>query len=217
MPTRIEFDPADAQVRAFTAAEHPLAVAQIVELFEDTAVEMAWQPGDQITAYPASSVYFAIEQDGRIGGAVQLVRGGTGEGLPVLTVWPELDLAGRRDVADVALVALRKEVRGRRHLYWALYAAMWRYCVRQGIGELWMEVPHEKLASYQSLGWPLAVAGPLRMHWAEPCYPCRVSVRGVGEAMIARARRGGTFSRTIQDEYEAATSGRANIPATSGR
>jgi hypothetical protein len=205
MPTRIEFDPADVPVRTFTAAEQPRIVSQIVELFEDTAVEMGWQPGDQITAYPQSSVYFALEHEGRIRGAVQLVRGGTSEGLPVLTVWPELGLAQRCDVADVALVALRKEIRGRRHLYWALYAAMWRHCVRQGITELWMEVPQEKLASYRGLGWPLSVEGPLRMHWEEPCYPCRVSVRGVGESMIARARRGGTFSRTIDDEYAAAS------------
>ena len=204
MPTRIEFDPADIAIQALTAAEHPRQVAQIVALYEVAAVEMAWQPGDQITAYPASSVYFAFECGGQIQGAVQLVRGGTSEGLPVLKVWPELDLAGRRDVADVALVALRKELRGRRHLYWALYAAMWRYCVRERIAELWMEVPHEKLESYRGLGWPLSVEGPLRLQWEEPCYPCRVSVRGVGEAMIARARRAGTFFKTVDDEYQAA-------------
>src|SRR5262245_17021695 len=209
MPTRIEFDPAEIAVQALTAAAHGSQVAQIHALFEQTAVEMAWQPGDQITAYPESSIYFAFEESGQIQGAVQLVRGGTREGLPVLTVWPELNLAGRRDVADVALVALRKDLRGRRHLYWALYAAMWRYCVRSGIAELWMEVPHEKLASYRGLGWPLVVEGPLRMHWEEPCFPCRVSVRGVGEAMIARARQGGTFFKTVDEEYEAATSGRA--------
>ena len=125
-------------------------------------------------------------------------------GLPVLKVWPELDLAGRADVADVALVALKKHLRGRRHLYWALYAAMWRHCLRERITELWMEVPHEKLESYRGLGWPLTVEGPLRLQWEEPCFPCRVSVRGVGEAMIARARRAGTFFRTIEDEYQAA-------------
>jgi hypothetical protein len=215
MPTRIEFDPADLAIQALTAAEHPAAVAQIVALFEEAAVEMAWQPGDQITAYAESSIYFAFESDGQVQGAVQLVRGGTREGLPVLKVWPELDLAGRSDVADVALVALRKEFRGRRHLYWALYAAMWRYCVRAGITDLWMEVPHEKLASYRGLGWPLTVEGPLRLQWDEPCYPCRVSVRGVGEAMIARARRGGTFTKTVEDEYQAATSG-INNTASSG-
>jgi hypothetical protein len=220
MPTRIEFDPPDVTIQALTAAEHPRAIAQIVALFEEAAVEMAWQPGDQITAYPASSVYFAFTHRGRIQGAVQLVRGGTEEGLPVLKIWPELGmdsargsrhgmtgygLANRSDVADVALVALRKECRGRRHLYWALYAAMWRHCVRERITELWMEVPHEKLESYRGLGWPLSVEGPLRMQWEEPCFPCRVSVRGVGEAMIARARRAGTFFKTVEDEYAAAT------------
>jgi hypothetical protein len=226
MPTRIEFDPADIAVRALTAAEDPAAVAQIVALFQEAAVEMAWQPGDQITAYLASSIYFAFEDSRQVQGAVQLVRGGTSEGMPVLKVWPELGairdfvardsvassrhgvaaygLAHRTDVADVALVALKKEFRGKRHLYWALYAAMWRYCVRAGIGELWMEVPHEKLESYRGLGWPLTVEGPLRMQWEEPCYPCRVSVRGVGEAMIARARRCGTFDKTVEEEYRAA-------------
>lgn len=210
MPTRIEFDPAGIPVHSLTLAEHPEAVAQIVAIYEEAAVEMAWQPGDQITAYPESSIYFGFISEGRVQGAVQLVRGGTSEGLPVLKVWPELaGMAGggldvRRDVADVALVALRKEIRGRRHLYWALYAAMWRHCLRERITELWMEVPHEKLESYRGLGWPLSVEGPLRMQWEEPCYPCRVSVRGVGEAMIARARRAGTFFRTIEDEYQAA-------------
>jgi len=226
MPTRIEFDPANIVVNLLTATLHAPQVAQIIALFEKTAVEMSWQPRGQITAYPKSSVYFAFEEDGQIQGAVQLVRGGTSEGLPVLTVWPELgaardslavardsvaghsltghNLAGRRDVADVALVALRQGFRGRRHLYWALYAAMWRHCVRSGIAELWMEVPHEKLASYRGLGWPLLVEGPLRRHWDEPCFPCRVSVRGVGEAMIERARRGGTFFKTVDEEYQAA-------------
>jgi hypothetical protein len=204
MPTRIEFDPAGIAINPLTAAEHPQQVGQIVALYEQAAVEMAWRPGDQITAYPSSSIYFAFQDAGQIQGAVQLVRGGTSEGLPVLKVWPELALAGRADVADVALVALRKEVRGRRHLYWALYAAMWRFCLRERITELWMEVPHEKLESYRGLGWPLSVEGPLRMQWEEPCYPCRVSVRGVGEAMIARARRGGTYFKTVEDEYQEA-------------
>jgi hypothetical protein len=201
MPTRIEFDPADVEIDTLTLAEHPHEVRRIMELFEEASREMAWQPGDQITAYPRSSIYFALRIDGRIEGAVQLVRGGSEEGLPVLTVWPELRLQGRQDVADVALVVLHKALRGRRHFYWALYAAMWRHCVRAGITELWMEVPHEKLASYRGLGWPLSVEGPLRPHWEEPCFPCRVSVRGVGEAMIARARRGGTYFRTVEDEY----------------
>src|SRR5262245_11555845 len=117
MPTRIEFDPADIAIQALTTAAHGPQVAQITALFAQTAVEMAWQPRGQITAYPESSVYFAFEEDGQIQGAVQLVRGGTREGMPVLTVWPELKLAHRRDVADVALVALRKGFRGRRHLY----------------------------------------------------------------------------------------------------
>jgi hypothetical protein len=86
---------------------------------------------------------------------------------------------------------------------------MWRYCVRERITELWMEVPHEKLESYRGLGWPLSVEGPLRMQWEEPCYPCRVSVRGVGEAMIARARRGGTFFKTVDDEYQQQLVGQA--------
>jgi hypothetical protein len=44
-----------------------------------------------------------------------------------------------------------------------------------------------------------------------------VSVRGVGEAMIARARRGGTFTKTIDDEYREATNGPVNNQAaTSG-
>lgn len=197
----VDFDPRDVQVRPVTLATHPREVQAALDLFEATSREMGWQPGDQLYAYPQSSTYFVLFIDDQLQGAVQLVRGGTAEGLPCLTVWPELDLAGRSDVADVALVAVRKEYRGRRHLYWPLYAAMWRYCVRVGITELWMEAPPEKVASYRRLGWPLVLEGPLRPHWEEPCYPCRVTVRGVGEAMIARARRSGTYSQTVDETY----------------
>lgn len=206
VPTRIEFDPVGLPIATVTLREQPRVVEQILDLFSDTSTEKGWEPGDQLTAYSRSSVYFALVEGGQVQGAVQLVRGGTEEGLPVLTVWPELaappaDLKRRHDVADVALVALRPVWRGRRHLYWALYAAMWRFCVGQRITELWMEVPPNKLASYRRLGWPLSVEGPLRPHWDEPCFPCRVSVHGVGEAMIDRARLGGAYQKTIDEEY----------------
>jgi hypothetical protein len=131
--------------------------------------------------------------------------------LPVLKVWPELAPFNRTDVADAALCAVRKEFRGRRHLYWALYAAAWRHCVRTGIGEVWMELSRRKVAAYRTLGWPFTISGPLRMQWEELCYPCWYSVRESGEAMIALARRAGTYFKSVEDEYQAA--GATLVPA----
>jgi hypothetical protein len=203
---RIEFDPANLSVQTVTAATHPQLVVQVVAMFEEVASEMAWKPGDQLTAYPTSSSYSVIEVEGRVAGALQLVRGGTSERLPVLKVWPELeaDLAGRSDVADAALCAVRKEFRGQRHLYWALYAGAWRHCVRSRIREVWMELSPRKVSAYRSLGWPFTIEGPLRMQWEELCYPCRYSVRESGAAMIALARHSGTYSKTVDDEYQEA-------------
>ena len=69
-------------------------------------------------AYEPWSVYFALRApDGEVLGGLQLVRGNGAGVLPYRSVWPELALEGRTDVADVAVLALKQEYRGRGDLF----------------------------------------------------------------------------------------------------
>lgn len=171
--------------------------------FEQIAQEQDWRPGDQLRAYQDRSVYFALHRDGRLIGGLQLVPGRVGEKLPCQSVWPELELAGRDDIANIALLALDKPVRGKNRLFWLLCVEMWRYCRAKGITTLWMEVTPANLRCYHRLGWPLHVAGPLRSHWGENCFPCCMNVREVEEAVVQKARLSSAYQAIVQQAYRA--------------
>ena len=76
---------------------------------------------------------------------------------------------------------------------------MWRYCVRRGVGELWLEATPHTLRAYRLVGWPLLVRGELREHWGEPCLPCSLSVREVAGALAERAARSEVYRRVLTD------------------
>lgn len=176
-----------------TTLTSPMEVMELLRLIEKIAGEQGWQPGDQLRAYIGHSVYFALRIKGVLAGGLQLVLDDGSGTLPCRTSWPELDLAGRTDVADVALLALTRECRGRSELFWLLCTELWRYCIFNRISELWFEVPPPVLRLYRRVGWPLEVKGPLREHWGEPTYPCSMPVSDLTAAFIHRAQSSETY------------------------
>ena len=161
----------------------------LIALFESIAHEQGWKSDAQLLAYPSSSIYLGLYVDDELAGGLQLVRGGTQEGLPCLTVWPELPLHRRSDVADIALLALDLKYRGHTKV---LFALLWnhilRVCQENGIAELWAEVAPFNLPLYRRLGWPLEVMSELRPHWGEECYPCRIEVEEAANKMQKKAQ-----------------------------
>lgn len=174
----------------------PWQAEPLLALFESVARQEGWQPGGQIRAYQAHSVYFAASVGEALAGGLHLVLGGT-DVLPVLTVWPELCLQRRKDIADVALVALTPPFRARHDLLWQLFLTMWRWCADNDIAELWAEVPAPRLRLYNRLGWNLRVAGSERPHWGEPCYPCHVGIRELADGFAERARTSEAYRRRL--------------------
>lgn len=183
----------------------------LVDLFEQIAREEGWHPGGELRAHISRSVYFYLRlghdspPDGSLEpefiGALQLVLASATGSIPSAGVWPEVDFTARhRRIAHVAVLALRKEWRGRKDafmLFWLLAVAMWRYCVREGIEELWLEATPRVLATYQRLGFPLTVRGELREHWGEPCFLASMTVREVAGALAEKAFRGSSSYRSI--------------------
>jgi hypothetical protein len=185
----------EARVVRFDAPEE---AEPLLGLFESIIQEQGWKPGTQLRSYPQSAVYFGLELNGSIVGGLQLITGNVTEGLPCLTVWPELDLQGRTNVADIALLAMSPNQRGSREVFGLLCTEMWRYCRENHIDSLWAEVTPAKLQLYHRLGWPLQVAGALRCHWGEPCYPCVMTTDSIGQEIADRAAKSPLYQRIFQ-------------------
>ncbi len=198
---KVLFEQDDAHIAFLTYSANPQEVEQVISLFEEIAVEQFWQPEDELRAYLESSKYFVLTVNGCLAGALQLVTANSDERFPCLKVWPELDLQGRTDVVDIALLALRPKFRGQRKLYWLLCAETWRYCMYQGISEMWIEATPAKVEIYRRLGWPLQIEGPLRAQWEEYCHPCKMSVEAFAESMKARAQKSETYKRIVEQMY----------------
>lgn len=183
---RIACDRGSVQVRLLACQNE---IEALLSVFEEIAREQNWQAGDQLRANVPRSVHFAIEIAGQLAGGIQLVSGSRNEPLPCLAVWPELELEGRTDVAEIALLALRKEYRGQQRLFWPLCVEVWRFCRQHGITELWAEVTPANLRVYRRFGWPFEVRGPLRTHWGEECYPCCLRIEEAETAFRQAAQR----------------------------
>jgi len=169
----------------------------LLKLFENIAQEQNWKPSNQLRAYPTSSISFGLEVDGSLSGGLQLVRNNKSEGMPCLTVWPELYPLGY-NTADIALLAIKPELRGQSRLFWLLCVEMWRYCRENQIDSLWVEVTPDKLRLYRRLGWPLQIAGPLRKHWDEPCYPCCMTLDAAKNEVASKAVKSTFYRQIIQ-------------------
>lgn len=195
------FEREECRVTLLTFDTDRKEIEEVIALFERVSSEQCWQPGDQLRAYPSSSKYFILTVGDVLAGALQMVVGGTTEGLPCLAVWPELDLQDQSEVADIALLALHEGYRGQRKLFWLLCVEAWRYCVRHYICEIWVEATPRKIEIYQRLGWPLQVEGPLRSQWGEYCHPCRMTIEAFGEIMQTRAQRSHLYRQIVEQMY----------------
>lgn len=177
--------PSGAEVGSATTL---LETEELVRLFEAVADEEGWQPGGQLRAFAQSAVYFALRERGELCGGLQLVRPSTLGLLPGHAVWPELPTAGPES-AHVVVLALNREARGCPERFWLLCAEMWRFCFRQRIGELRLEVTPQTLRIYRRLGWPLEVIGEDRVHWGEACVPARFDPCAAAGEVMRRAER----------------------------
>lgn len=181
--------PEYAAVRQCTAEE----ASQLVELLEQIAAELSWEPGEQLRNYEAQAVHFSAYVDGVLAGGVQLVPASLCATLPCELVWPEVQLPRRAETAHISVLAVRREYRGNAGLLWPLCVAMWRYCVSQRLADISLEVTPKTYQLYRRLGWPLQVVGALRPHWGEDCCLCRMGSAEVAGAMLMKAPRSTTY------------------------
>jgi len=191
------YEKGNARVDLLTYANHKEEIERMLCLFEKIAGEKSWLPENELRAYPKNSVWFALYLDNKLAGALHLVLGNSDEGLPCMTVWPELDLRGRDNVGNIALIAFDKKHRGY-NLFWLVCVEMWRFCVRRNIVELWVEATTTNIGIYRKLGWPLEIKGELRKHWGEACYPCRMLVSEIEQIALGRARNSLRYKKIIE-------------------
>jgi GNAT superfamily N-acetyltransferase len=176
----------------------------VIALFEGIATAEGWQPGDQLRAHVARSVYFGIwdgeGDEERLVGGLQLAMPDEAGELPSHLVWPELPVVERgTPVLHAAVLAVLPEYRGHDGgaAFWGLGSALWRYCTQRGVKAIWLEATPKMLRCYRLLGWPLEVIGELREHWGEPCYPCRLVMREVAGSLAERALASTTYRGII--------------------
>jgi len=173
-------------------------IEEIVSLFETIGKAEGWQPGDQLRAWLQGTVYFAVQVEGKLAGGIQFVPVSAGGTLPCHAVWPELAGVSKPDAAHIVIVALSPEYRGRAAgLFWLPAVEIWRYCSRKRISEMWLEVTPPMLKFYERIGWALEVADPLRMHWGELCYPCRISLNAVTRSILRRAVKSECYRKLV--------------------
>lgn len=143
---------------------------RLTAFFARIAAEKGFEPGDQLEAYP-NSLRVALYRGEEIVGGLQVVRYEGGM-MPTLTVWPELRPEFTPRSAGILLIALDRSCRGVGR-YWSLIATMWPLLAKEGIDDLWAEVPVQNFGPYRRFGWPLVKMGEPRMHWGESCFPCQ--------------------------------------------
>ena len=175
----------------------PEEAIHLVDLLEQIAAELSWQPGQQMRAYASQAVHFAAYADGILAGGMQLVPAMLCEMLPCELVWPDVHLPQRAQTAHISIMALCQEYRGTAKLLWPLCVAMWRYCAVNGITSISLEVTPKLFHLYKRLGWPLEIIGDLRLHWGEPCLLCRMGTVDVAGAMVLKATRSQTYQAIV--------------------
>ncbi|MES2461999.1 MAG: hypothetical protein V4671_15550 [Armatimonadota bacterium] len=193
-------------------------VGMLVGVFEEIAASEGWRHGGELRAHSERSAYFglwAVRKGFRAGGAnaakelvggLQLVRPDDAGMLPCQKLWPEIDIGSGAGAAYVAVLAVRREWRGKKDgkgntaaaCFWTLTGALWRHCMDSGITHLWLEVTPTMMRCYRLLGWPLEVRGPLRSHWGEDCYPCSLSLRETAGALVEKALRSRTYRQIVE-------------------
>lgn len=169
--------------------------------FEQISREMGWQTGNQIRAYPRNSVVFVLKDEAQILSGIHGVRGNTDEGMPILTVWPELAPANIAEYGDLALIAITATCRGNLLVAWLLIAEAWRYAKAERFLKIWAEIPVANFAAYNRIGWPYRRIGPARLHWGEPCYPCMMDLDELEATVASRAKKSALHAKVFASMY----------------
>ncbi len=172
-------------------------INDLLKIFERVAEEEGWQPGSQLRAYPDTARYLAVLVGSDLAGGLQVVLPDAGGLLPYRAVWPEAQVCARGLVAEVTVLAIRRECRGRSGFFWPLCAELWRLCACEGVGTIVLEATPRMLERYRRVGWPLEVAGDLRLHWGEECYLCKMDVRTVAGSLLQLALRSSSYRALI--------------------
>ncbi len=166
----------------------PADVEGLLVVFEEIAAQEGWCPGGQLRAYTEPAYHLAAQVEGVIVGGMQIVRSAL-HSMPYRAVWPEIEVHAAGEVAEVTILAVRPEWRGRPGLFWPLCTALWRLCIAEQIESLVLQSTSKMLNRYRKVGFPLEVIGDLREHWGEPAYLCRLDVREVAGALMEMALR----------------------------
>ena len=190
----------------------PNEIACLLEQLERIAVELLWQPADQIRAYADRAIHIvAVEGDKTAGGLQVIVNRQSSENtpslvnseassLPCLNVWPEV-IIGEQPAAHITILALEREYRGHPGLFWPLCVELWRWCHAGGICTLFLEATPATMRVYQRMGWPLEIVGELRPHWGEDCYLCRTDIRQMEEEISRRASRSARYRAFLEQAH----------------
>ena len=184
----------------------PEEIASLLEQLERIAVELLWQPADQIYAYADRAIHMAAMEGDKTAGGLQVVVNKQSfinnvvSSLPCLNVWPEVTI-GEQPAAHITILALDQEYRGHPGLFWPLCVELWRWCHAGGIRTLFLEATPATMRVYQRMGWPLEVAGELRLHWGEDCYLCRTDIRQMEEAISRRASRSTRYRAILEQAH----------------
>lgn len=176
-------------------------VTALVQVLEDIAAELCWQPGEQLRENQEAALHLAVMVNGRIAGGLQAVPGSVSNSLPCRQVWPEVEVADEAHALHVTMLALQEEHRAHAPLFWPLCVELWRWCRQQGIQSILLEATPPTLRVYQRLGWPLSIIGDLRMHWGEPCYLCKMSVDEVEGTLTEKAKRSPAYRALIDQAH----------------
>lgn len=168
----------------------------VIDLLYAIEVERGLDVADHLEAYLDHPVFFAAMRNGELVGGIKLVMGNP-EGLPIHEVWPELNLVGRTDVADLSLLALRGGRRGDLYAVGSLINAVWVHCRECGVSEVWAELPPRNIKLYQRMGFPFEVMGEKRDYWGTPHVPSRVVLDKAAEVVAERTAISGLYQRVV--------------------
>jgi hypothetical protein len=183
-----------------TRLNGPVAAEGLLAVFEAIAAEEGWCPGGQLRAYP-EACHLAAQVRGTIVGGIQVVLPQASV-LPYQAVWPEVEIPGAQRLAEVTIMAIRPEWRGRPSLFWPLCTELWRFCIAEQVQCLILQATPRMLERYRRIGWPLEVVGDLRAHWGEACYLCRLDVRQVAGALMELALRFPSYRGLIEQALQ---------------
>jgi len=170
--------------------------AALLRVFRDVAMHMGWQPGHALSSVPHDAVFLAAVDRGRIIGGLQISISDEQGRLPCNDVWPEI-AANPIAAVHTGILALLPKYRGA-GIFWPLCVESWRYCIAHDISDVYMEATPAMVKFYRRIGWPLEIAGELRLHWGEPCHLCRLTVKEVAGTLLIRAVRSETYRALIR-------------------